>query len=160
MSAAGAITHAARFLRPLLTPAKAPVRSPPPSGWQSPEKGAQKASTPRLRPTAYGAHRRAEQTLRVSPDCGTHLNGGWVQRTREVIELPVVPLEVTEHVLVARNCPVCERRRPSKEAFQGVVLGQQRGGQPGEPDSNPAGRGTGCYYEPSNGTWRPSNSCT
>ena len=24
------------------------------------------------------------------PDCGTHLTGGWVQRTREVIELPVV----------------------------------------------------------------------
>ena len=58
------------------------------------------------------------------PDCGTHLNGGWVQRTREVIELPVVPVEVTEHVLVARICPVCEGRRVPKDAFQGVVLGR------------------------------------
>ena len=55
-----------------------------------------------------------------------YLNGGWVQRTREVIELPVAPVEVTEHALVARICPVCQRRRLPKEALQGVVLGQQR----------------------------------
>ena len=54
----------------------------------------------------------------VCPDCGTHLNGGWVQRTREVIELPVAPVEVTEHALVARICPVCQRRRLPKEALQ------------------------------------------
>ncbi len=70
--------------------------------------------------------RRVEHAVEFCPDCGTHLSGGWVQRTREVIELPVVPVEVTEHVLVARICPVCERRRVPKEAFQGVVLGQQR----------------------------------
>ena len=64
--------------------------------------------------------------MAVCPDCGTHLNGGWVQRTREVIELPVAPVEVTEHVLVGRICPVCQRRRLPKEALQGVVLGQQR----------------------------------
>ena len=64
--------------------------------------------------------------MAVCPDCGTHLNGGWVQRTREVIELPVAPVEVTEHALVARICPVCQRRRLPKEALQGVVLGQQR----------------------------------
>ena len=50
---------------------------------------------------------------------GIHLNGGWVQRTREVIELPVAPVEVTEHALVARICPVCQRRRLPKEALRG-----------------------------------------
>ena len=70
--------------------------------------------------------RRVEHAVAVCPDCGTHLNGGWVQRTREVIELPVAPVEVTEHALVARICPVCQRRRLPKEALQGVVLGQQR----------------------------------
>ena len=69
---------------------------------------------------------RVEHAVAVCPDCGTHLNGGWVQRTREVIELPVAPVEVTEHALVARICPVCQRRRLPKEALQGVVLGQQR----------------------------------
>jgi hypothetical protein len=49
-----------------------------------------------------------------------------VQRTREVIEIPVVPVEVTEHVFVARVCPVCERRRVPKVALNGVVVGQQR----------------------------------
>ena len=48
--------------------------------------------------------RRVEHAVAVCPDCGTHLNGGWVQRTREVIELPVAPVEVTEHALVARIC--------------------------------------------------------
>jgi len=38
----------------------------------------------------------------------------------------VAPVEVTEHVLLARICPVCQRRRLPKEALQGVVLGQQR----------------------------------
>ena len=32
------------------------------------------------------------------PDCGAHRSGGWIQRTREVIELPVVPVQVTEQV--------------------------------------------------------------
>ena len=38
----------------------------------------------------------------------------------------MAPVEVTEHALVARICPVCQRRRLPKEALQGVVLGQQR----------------------------------
>ncbi len=69
---------------------------------------------------------RVEHAVEVCPDCGTHLVGGWVHRTREVIEIPVVPVQVTEHVVVARNCPVCERRRVPKVAVNGVVVGQQR----------------------------------
>ena len=81
--------------------------------------------------TPAGKRRRkrspeSRAAVAVCPDCGTHLNGGWVQQTREVIELPVAPVEVTEHALVARICPVCQRRRLPKEALQGVVLGQQR----------------------------------
>ena len=60
------------------------------------------------------------------PDCGAHLTGGWVQRTREVIELPVVPVQVTEHVFIARTCPVCRRRRVPTAQLDGVALGRQR----------------------------------
>ena len=60
------------------------------------------------------------------PDCGTHLTGGWVQRTREVIELPVVPVQVTEHVYIARTCPACRRRCTPPAELDSVVLGQQR----------------------------------
>ncbi len=98
-----------------------------PSGQQPPEKKEFRKprrhgfARKRMTPT-----RRVEHAVEFCPDCGTHLSGGWVHRTREVIELPVVPVEVTEHVLVARICPVCQRRRLPKEALQGVVLGQQR----------------------------------
>ncbi len=99
----------------------------PHSGRQSPEKKEPRKprrhgfARKRMTPT-----RRVEHAVEVCPDCGTHLVGGWVQRTREVIELPVVPVEVTEHVLVARICPVCQRRRVPQDALQGVVLGRQR----------------------------------
>ena len=43
-----------------------------------------------------------------------------------VIEIPVVPVQVTEHVFMARVCPVCERRRVPKVTLNGVVVGQQR----------------------------------
>ncbi len=104
----------------------------PPSGRQPPDQQSSEKQEPR-KPRRRGfarkrmtPTRRVEHAVEFCPDCGTHLVGGWAQRTREVIELPVIPVEVTEHVLVARTCPVCQRRRVPQEAFQGVVLGRQR----------------------------------
>ena len=51
---------------------------------------------------------------------------GWVQRTPEVIDIPVVPFQVTEQVFIARICPVCERRRVPKADLNGVAVGRQR----------------------------------
>jgi len=70
--------------------------------------------------------RRVEHALDNCPDCGTKLLGGWVQRTREVIELPTVPVEVVEHVYIARQCPVCNKRQVPKVDLGEVVVGQQR----------------------------------
>jgi transposase len=70
--------------------------------------------------------RRVEHALELCPDCGSHLSGGWVQRSREVIDVPVIPVQVTEHVVVARVCPVCERRRAPRLSLEGVVAGKQR----------------------------------
>ena len=69
---------------------------------------------------------RVEHVVESCPECGTGLAGGWVQRTREVIDLPLVPAQVAEHVFIARTCPVCERRRIPRADLGGVVLGQQR----------------------------------
>ena len=69
---------------------------------------------------------RVEHVVENCPDCGTHLTGGWSQRTREVIELPVVPVQVTEHVFIARTCPVCRRRRVPTAQLDGAALGRQR----------------------------------
>jgi transposase len=70
---------------------------------------------------------RVEHAVGVCPGCGSHLVGGWVQRTREVIDLAVPPVQVTAHVFIARVCPVCERRRIPQAAVLGnVVAGRQR----------------------------------
>ena len=69
---------------------------------------------------------RVEHVLEQCPGCGTGLSGGWTQRTREVIDLPLVPVQVTEHVYVARTCPLCQRRCVPSAQLQGVVLGKQR----------------------------------
>ena len=72
--------------------------------------------------------RRVEHAMDHCPDCGTQLSGGWTHRTREVIDLPQVPVEVTEHVYTARICPGCRRRCLPPTQLDGVVLGQQRRG--------------------------------
>ena len=49
-----------------------------------------------------------------------------MQRTREVIDIPVVPFQVTEQVFIARICPVCQRRRVPRADLNGVAVGRQR----------------------------------
>ena len=78
-------------------------------------------SRQRMTPT-----RRVEHALDSCPECGTGLAGGWAQRTREVIDIPAVPAQVTGHVFIARICPLCEQRRTPRADLAGVVLGKQR----------------------------------
>ena len=99
--------------------AKADRKPAPPKGPRKPRPhGFARA---RMTPT-----RRVEHAMDNCPDCGTQLSGGWTHRTREVIELPVVPVQVTEHVYLARTCPACRRRCTPPAELDSVVLGQQR----------------------------------
>jgi hypothetical protein len=75
----------------------------------------------RMTPTQQVEHR-----LEVCPDCGMNLTEGWVRRTREFIELPVVPVQVTERVFIARVCSGCKRRQVPGVNLGGVVEGRQR----------------------------------
>ena len=70
--------------------------------------------------------RRVEHALEQCPDCGTELSGGSTHHTREVIDLPQVQVEVTEHAYIARTCPGCGHRCVPPAQLEGVVLGQQR----------------------------------
>jgi hypothetical protein len=75
----------------------------------------------RMEPTTRQVHAVAQ-----CPDCGVRLAGGWVKRTREVIEVPVVPVTVTEHVYLERQCPCCRQRWVPPADLAGVVDGRQR----------------------------------
>ena len=87
------------------------------------------------RPRSRGfARRRTDPTRQVvhaldfCPECGTGMTGGWAHRTREVIEIPIVPVEVTEHVFVARTCALCRKRRLPQDSLRGLAVGRQRMG--------------------------------
>ncbi|MFN8532906.1 MAG: IS66 family transposase [Dehalococcoidia bacterium] len=70
-----------------------------------------------------------EHAFTACPDCGATLRGGSVKRTREVIELPAIPVAVIEHRFIERRCAVCQRdHTPTDAVLAGVVAGQQRFG--------------------------------
>ncbi|MGH2603625.1 MAG: IS66 family transposase, partial [Dehalococcoidia bacterium] len=69
---------------------------------------------------------RQEHALTGCPDCGAPLAGGTVKRTREVIEVPLAPAVVTEHVYLERRCPACGRRCVPQPDLAGIVVGQGR----------------------------------
>ena len=56
------------------------------------------------------------------------MTGGWVHRTREVIEIPLAPAEVIEQVFVARMCALCRKRRLPHDSLKEVAVGRQRMG--------------------------------
>ncbi len=96
------------------------------------KKGAGEAKKPRRKRQQGFARLRMEPAAQVThapefcSECHTALSGGWVQRTREVIELPVCPAEVTEHVFIARTCPLCRKRRLPRDPLKGLAAGRQR----------------------------------
>lgn len=69
---------------------------------------------------------RQVHALATCPDCGAPLAGGTIKRTREVIEVPVAPVVVTEHVYLERRCPDCHRRCVPPPELGGEVVGQSR----------------------------------
>lgn len=101
---------------PGLKPARAAV--PLPKERQRRETG---YGRPRLPPTETVQH-----VVETCPDCGTTLMGGWVQATREVIEIPLVPLRVLEHQYLARECPCCCKRHMPQVELAGEILSKQQ----------------------------------
>ncbi len=90
--------------------------------------------SPRKGREQHFVRHRMEPTVRVihavdhCPICGLALVGGSVKRRREVIEVPLVPAVVTEHVYLERCCPHCHTRHTPPVALTGAVVGRQRFG--------------------------------
>jgi transposase len=92
---------------------------------------------PRHRRARGFARRRDQDDLPVEvirhhpaccPDCQTTLTGGWLQRTREVIDLPPIQAIRSQHQVYARRCPTCRKDVVAKLDLSGQVIGQQRFG--------------------------------
>ena len=97
----------------------------PPSGQRRPRKDSPRKPRPHgFGPPAHDAHPPGRASGFLLPRVWRQ--SGWGQRTREVIDVPVVPVAVTEHVFIARTCPVCERTRTPQADLTGVVLGKPR----------------------------------
>lgn len=113
------------------------AKQTPPPAWAKPNKrrtGKRAAGEPRQRRAGEHNHARSRRapTRTVQhaheqcPDCGSRLRGGAVQRRREVLELPEAPVEVVEHQILKRFCPVCRAYTTPHVSFAGVVVGQGR----------------------------------
>lgn len=66
--------------------------------------------------------REVRHALDSCPDCGRSLSGGWIHSRRQVIEIPETPVEIIDHVIIARRCGVCEKDHiPTLSARDGVM---------------------------------------
>jgi transposase len=105
---------------------EAPTASPNPATERRPRSARKK------RAQGYGrkrlqATRRVVHALDTCSHCGCGLRGGSVKRTREVLHIPIAPVEVIEHVFIERRCPLCgQRQTPGAEALADEVMGQHR----------------------------------
>ena len=72
--------------------------------------------------------RELRHALERCPDCGRRLSGGWVHSKRQTIEIPETPIEIIEHVLIARWCGVCGKVHIPKLGIADGVIGKQRVG--------------------------------
>jgi len=104
-----------------------PGLKPAPAKERPPKKVRKRREQPfvrhRMAPTARVVH-----AVEHCPTCGLPLSGGSVKRTREVIEVPLVPAVVTEHVFLERCCPHCRTRHTPAVDLTGEVVGRQRFG--------------------------------
>jgi transposase len=80
-------------------------------------------SRPREKPTKTVGHK-----LERCPDCGRTLSGGWVHRTRQVIEIPNLPYEVIEHQMWGHHCGVCGKDHVASPDLSEEVRGTHRFG--------------------------------
>ncbi len=69
---------------------------------------------------------RVEHAVSECVGCGMRLTHGSVKRTREVIEVPLLPATITEHVFIERRCFNCGKRCVPKEVLGDVAKGKSR----------------------------------
>ena len=74
------------------------------------------------------ATRVVRHAVESCPDCRRKLSGGWTVSKRQTIEIPRTPIEITDHVLIARRCGWCGRVHIPKLGIADGVVGKGRVG--------------------------------
>lgn len=74
------------------------------------------------------ATRKVYHAVDRCSECGRKLSGGWVVGTRQTIEIPQTPIEITDHVLIARRCGYCDKVHVPKLGINDGVVGKCRVG--------------------------------
>lgn len=105
---------------------------PPPWAKGNRPKPQTPAGTPRKKRASEHDHgrRRSTPTRIVQhayercPDCAYALRGVSIARRREVIEIPALPVEVSDHQIIKRYCPVCRAWKTPQVSFAGIALGR------------------------------------
>ena len=69
-----------------------------------------------------------EHSLEQCPDCRVDLTGHRVVKSRQVIELPPVQVQVIEHIVVERRCRKCRKRWAPGLDLSSLVVGRKRFG--------------------------------
>ncbi len=107
--------------------------SPPP--WAKANRPERAPTERHKRAPEHNTGRRRSTPTRIEehayarcPDCDYALRGHTIDRRREVIDLPLAPVEVVEHRVITRYCPVCQRWQAPPLDLEGQVLGQSRFG--------------------------------
>ena len=61
------------------------------------------------------------------PECGRKLDGGWLKWRHQVVDIPIIPVEVVDHLFIERECGVCKKRSvpDSATVLSEVALGKR-----------------------------------
>jgi transposase len=108
-------------------PQTPPKREKP--GFVKPDRPKRAEGQPRKKRAKGYARKRDIPTQQVvhavarCEGCDCTLGGGSVKRRRQVLHIPLVPVQVIEHVFVERQCPLCGRRYvpQAKEVLKDIV---------------------------------------
>ncbi len=106
---------------------------PEPPTWIKPNKPAPPAKPRKHRKDAF-VRKRETPTQQIvyacshCPDCGRGLAGGSQYSRRQLIELPQIPVQITDHVLYSRYCGVCQKSCTPPVDLSEQAVGQSRFG--------------------------------
>src|SRR3989304_1302578 len=73
------------------------------------EKGQRKQRPPGFAGKREDPTHRVQHAAASCPHCQCSLTGGWVRRRRQVLHIPLAPVQVIAHEVIARQCPQCGR---------------------------------------------------